>query len=100
MRNLGGLVGMLGLALGAGLSFSALAQHYPAQPIRVIVGFAPGGATDIAARAVGQKLSEALKQSVVIDNRPGASGNIAADLTAKEIPKWAKVVKMAGIKPQ
>lgn len=77
---------MLGLNLGIGLSCSAFAQSYPSQPIRIVVGFAPGGATDIAARAIGQKLSDALRQSVVVDNRPGASGNIAAEVVAKAPP--------------
>lgn len=77
---------MLGLNLCIGLSFSAFAQSYPSQTIRIVVGFAPGGATDIAARAIGQKLSDALRQSVVVDNRPGASGNIAAEVVAKAPP--------------
>lgn len=78
---------LLGLAaLHALLAFSAVAQTYPARPIRVLVGFQPGGGVDISARAIGQKLSDALGQSVVVDNRPGASGNIAADIVAKSAP--------------
>lgn len=62
------------------------AADYPVKPIRVLVGFAPGGSADIIARAVGQKLAAAFNQPVVVDNRSGASGIIAADLTAKTNP--------------
>ena len=70
-------------AVWAMASFSALADNYPSKPIRLIVPAAPGGAADFLARIVGPKLSEAMGQSVIIDNRAGASGTIAADLTAK-----------------
>jgi len=61
----------------------SLAQNYPAKPIRLILGFAPGGSTDLVARVVGQKMSESWGQQVIIDNRPGANGMIGADLVAK-----------------
>jgi tripartite-type tricarboxylate transporter receptor subunit TctC len=61
----------------------AIAQSYPAKPVRIVVGLAPGGGTDIVARMVGQRLGAAINQQVVIDNRPGASGNIAAEIVAK-----------------
>jgi tripartite-type tricarboxylate transporter receptor subunit TctC len=64
----------------------AIAQKYPSRPVRIVVGFAPGGATDIAARAVAQKLTDRMGGSFVVDNRPGASGNIAADIVAKSVP--------------
>ncbi len=69
-------------------SFHAAAQktEYPNRPIRMIVGFAPGGSTDLVGRLVGTKLAERLGQQVVIDNRPGASGIIAAELVAKSQP--------------
>lgn len=65
---------------------AAAAQSYPVKPIRLIVPFPPGGATDILGRAIGQKLGETLGQQIVIDNRPGASGSIGADLAAKAAP--------------
>jgi tripartite-type tricarboxylate transporter receptor subunit TctC len=69
--------------LAAAASHSALAADYPDKPVRYIVAFAPGGLNDIVARLVGQKLGESLKQSVVIDNRTGAGGNIGAQIVAK-----------------
>jgi tripartite-type tricarboxylate transporter receptor subunit TctC len=64
----------------------AAAQQYPARPIRMIIGFPPGGGTDIVGRIVGQRLSEVLGQQILPDNRGGASGQIAAELTAKAPP--------------
>ena len=58
--------------------------RYPAKPVRIIVGFAPGGGTDIVGRIVAQKLSEATGQSFYVENRPGASATIATALVAKE----------------
>ena len=59
------------------------AQTYPVRPIRGIVAFVPGGATDIMARQVGQKMSESMGQQVIIDNRPGAGGVVATEIVAK-----------------
>ncbi|HEX9674076.1 MAG TPA: tripartite tricarboxylate transporter substrate binding protein [Burkholderiales bacterium] len=59
----------------------ARAADYPTKPIRLLVGFAPGGGTDTTARAISQKLTASLGQQVVVDNRPGVSGNIAAEIT-------------------
>ena len=64
----------------------ALAQNYPEKPIRLIVGFPPGGVTDIVARALSQKLFAQLGQQVVVDNRAGGGGTIAAVMTAKAPP--------------
>src|SRR5688572_30837075 len=62
---------------------AALAQGYPAKPVRMLVGFPPGGSTDIMARLISPGLSEAFRQQFVIDNRPGANSNIAAELAAR-----------------
>src|SRR5688572_13315039 len=62
------------------------AQNYPSRPIRVIVGFPPGGPTDLVARLVGQHFTESLGQQVVIDNRPGAGGSVAGALMLKAVP--------------
>jgi tripartite-type tricarboxylate transporter receptor subunit TctC len=68
------------------LAVSAAAQEYPNKPIRLVAPFAPGGGTDVLARIVGQRLNERWGQAVVVDNRPGAGGNIGADLVAKSSP--------------
>jgi tripartite-type tricarboxylate transporter receptor subunit TctC len=75
------------LALGAlSLSPWALAQNWPAKPIRMVIAFPPGGPTDIVSRVIAQQLSQQLGQTVLIDNKPGAGGNIAAELVAKAAP--------------
>ncbi len=62
---------------------AAIAQTYPTKPIRIVLGFPPGGATDILSRDFAAKLGEELKQQVIIENKPGAGGTIGADLVAK-----------------
>jgi tripartite-type tricarboxylate transporter receptor subunit TctC len=76
----------LALSAVAGAAVAAQPAEYPIHPIRYLVGFAPGGINDIMARIVGQKLSEAWGQQVIVDNRPGAGGNLAAELLAKSNP--------------
>lgn len=76
-------------ALALGLACPASAQTaatYPNKPVRIIVPFAPGGASDILARSIGQKFTEKLGQPVVVDNKPGADGMIGVDLVAKAAP--------------
>src|SRR3954462_13459244 len=75
----------------AALAFTAVpavfaADPYPTRPIRMIVGFAPGGGTDLTARPVAQKLSELPGQQVIVENRPGAAGNIATEQVVKAAP--------------
>jgi tripartite-type tricarboxylate transporter receptor subunit TctC len=64
----------------------AQAQNWPERPIRLLVGFPPGGSTDLAARALGERLSATLGQPIVVENKPGASGNIAAEQVARSAP--------------
>jgi tripartite-type tricarboxylate transporter receptor subunit TctC len=86
------------LALAGGLlvAASAWSQAYPARPVRVIVPFAPGGATDIVTRVVAQKLYEMWGQTVVVDNRAGAGGNIGGDLAAKAPPDGYTIFMTSG----
>jgi tripartite-type tricarboxylate transporter receptor subunit TctC len=77
------------VTFGALLAFAtgtAIAEDYPTRPVRIIVGFPPGGATDLVARILAPKLGDALKQQVVIDNRAGANGTIGAELAANATP--------------
>jgi tripartite-type tricarboxylate transporter receptor subunit TctC len=74
---------LLALAAAAAALDGALAQSYPSGPVRMMVGFPPGGVADILARIVGPKLSDSLGQPVVVENRPGASSNIAAEAVSR-----------------
>ena len=94
MRALRAFVLWLGLLLSAGLG-QAAAQDYPNRPVRWIVGFAPGGPTDIVVRLVGQHLSEKLGQQFVIENRPGAGGNIAVQTLLGAPPDGYTILAIA-----
>ena len=74
------------ILLGLLFAGSAFAQDYPSRPVKIIVPYAPGGSTDIIGRIVAQRLSESLGQSFLVDNRPGASGNLALEAVAKAPP--------------
>jgi tripartite-type tricarboxylate transporter receptor subunit TctC len=78
--------GLLAACAAALLAMPALAQNYPQRPIRIVVAFPPGASTDIVARLVGQKLSESWGQNVVIENRPGAGGNIGSQIALRANP--------------
>jgi tripartite-type tricarboxylate transporter receptor subunit TctC len=80
------VAGALAVGCLSGLASSALAQAYPAKPVRVVVAFTAGGTTDILARGVGQQLTERLKQPFVIDNKPGAGGNIGTEIVVRSPP--------------
>ncbi|MBI1991430.1 MAG: tripartite tricarboxylate transporter substrate binding protein [Betaproteobacteria bacterium] len=78
-------IAALGMALALGLAGQAWAQapKFPAKPIRMVVGYAPGGGSDIMGRLIAQQITEALGQQVIVENRPGAAQNVAAELVAK-----------------
>jgi tripartite-type tricarboxylate transporter receptor subunit TctC len=87
MRSIGAAVISGALAMLAGFTTAAgQDMSYPSQPIHIIVPFAAGGATDVTARIVGQKLAEEWKGTVIIENKPGATGSIAAEYVAKSKP--------------
>src|SRR5688500_11887393 len=80
------VVAVLSGLLGALLPDLAAAQAYPVKPIRIVVPWAPGGSTDVLARLIGIKMSENWGQPAVVENKPGASGNIGSELVAKAPP--------------
>ena len=77
---------VVGAALALSISGAAYAQSYPTKPVRIMVGYAPGGGVDTSARMVGQALGELWGSTVIIENRPGAAGNLATEYTAKAPP--------------
>jgi tripartite-type tricarboxylate transporter receptor subunit TctC len=86
------------LLVSAALVAPTLAQTYPAKPVRIIAPFAPGGLVDVLARSVGDKLAKSMGQPVVVENRPGAGGNIGADVVARaEADGYTLLMSSAGI---
>ena len=81
-RCVGALVAVLGLLVAA----PVWAQSYPTKPIRLVAPFPPGGVADVLARAIAPELQAALGQQVLVDNKPGAGGNIGAEIVAKAEP--------------
>jgi tripartite-type tricarboxylate transporter receptor subunit TctC len=92
MSNRFAWVAAAGLALAAA---GAAAQNYPTRPVRIIVPFPPVGAADLLTRTVGQKLTEAWGQTVIVDNRPGAGGNLGVEIAAKSTPDGYTAVMAA-----
>ena len=82
MKRIAVMKSLLVLLAGASAN-PGLAQSYPAKTVRILVGFAPGGGTDIMARVIAAKLSESMKQQFIVENRPGANANLAAKLAAE-----------------
>jgi tripartite-type tricarboxylate transporter receptor subunit TctC len=85
-----GLLGITSIPAG-----TLEAAEYPARPIRYIVAFAPGGINDILARIIGQKLTESRGQPVIVDNRPGAGGNLGAEIAAKSTPDGYTILNIS-----
>jgi len=77
---------LMGLAVAVSVSLNAFAGEYPTKPVRMIVGFPPGGATDLVARIIQPKVTELLGKQVIVDNRPGANGIISLDIIAHAEP--------------
>src|SRR5262245_18817957 len=77
---------LVALAAALAVNLNAAAQTYPSRPVNLVVGFAPGGGTDTVARVMQRKLGEYLGQTVVVENRAGAGGTIAADVVSKATP--------------
>ena len=101
MALFGCRMGLIALMLVVGMApeRAAQAQTYPAKPIHIIVPFAPGGITDVIARALGQRLSEAWKQQVVVENRPTGAGIVGVDAVASIVDGAKTVVYTGCVQP-
>ena len=79
-------IGLIAMGFAAFLSTGACAQDYPTRPVKWVVGYPPGGATDILARLIGQRLSERLGQQFIIENKPGAGNNVGTESVVNADP--------------
>lgn len=90
------LKGALAAALAAGLAGTAQAQQYPNRTVRIVAPFAPGGGTDFIARLLAKKFTESMGQSFIVDNRPGAGGNLGAEIAVKSTPDGYALLMISG----
>lgn len=104
MKNLklmGRRAGMLAVCGGIAVaSTSGLAQEYPAKPVKLVVGYAAGGATDLSARMMADALSRSLGQTFIVENKPGANSNIGAESVVRSLPmairsSWALFLQLS-----
>jgi tripartite-type tricarboxylate transporter receptor subunit TctC len=84
------------LVLAAATAGTSVAQTYPSKPVRIIAPFAPGGGTDFIARLIAQKLTERIGQQVIVENKPGAGGNLGAEFAVKSPPDGYTLLLIAG----
>ncbi|MGE0311214.1 MAG: Bug family tripartite tricarboxylate transporter substrate binding protein [Lautropia sp.] len=95
-KSLATVLGALALGLAAGATATPAAAAWPERPIRIVVPFAAGGSTDVVARALAKELADALNQSVIVENKAGAGGNIGADAVAKAAPDGYTILMVSG----
>ena len=84
------------LVLAALVAGTASSQEYPARPVHIVAPFAPGGGTDFIARLIAQKLTERVGQQVIVDNKPGAGGNLGSEFAVKAPPDGYTLLLVAG----
>src|SRR5262249_57382851 len=90
------LSGAATASLGFGTASSAVARSYPQRTVKIIVAFLPGTANDLVARALADKLSAKLKQTFIVENRPGAAGNLGAEAVARSAPDGLTLLEALG----
>src|SRR5262249_27092396 len=90
------LSGAAGAGLGLGIAGTAQSQPYPQRPVKIIVAFLPGTGNDLIVRALADKLSAKLKQTFIVENRPGAAGNLGAEAVARSAPDGLTLLEALG----
>src|SRR5690606_20998437 len=93
-RKLSSGIAIIFAGMGALAASGADAQSFPGRPMRLVLGYPPGGGIDVLVRIMAPRMSERWGQQVVVDNRPGAGGNIGADIVAKAAPDGYTILMM------